>query len=129
MVVLDDICEKCKYECNAIHFERNFKNWTSGNDDIDKFIQDSQLPAHDSASKALEWVPYNRFYNIKYIAKGGFGKIYGANWIDGNIDKWDNENQNWNRKGQNMLIILKSLNNSKNIITSEIMNEVHVNFI
>ena len=62
-----------------------------------------------------------RFYDIKYIAKGGFGKVYKANWIDGRILKW--EDQNWERDEPNKFVALKSLNNSKNI-TSEFLNEV-----
>ncbi|POG82137.1 hypothetical protein GLOIN_2v1498982, partial [Rhizophagus irregularis DAOM 181602=DAOM 197198] len=46
----------------------------------------------------IEWIPYNRFYDIKYIAKGGFGKVYKANWIDGPIDEWDDKNENWKRE-------------------------------
>ncbi|RIA80951.1 kinase-like domain-containing protein [Glomus cerebriforme] len=70
-------CEECyqkntKYfwcsTCNAKHFQQNFKNWNSGNDDVNKFIQDSQLSAKESYN-ALEWIPYDRFYDIKYIAK------------------------------------------------------------
>ncbi|GBB88955.1 hypothetical protein RclHR1_15580002 [Rhizophagus clarus] len=47
-------CEECnqkcteyewRKECNAKRFKQNFKNWTSGNDSIDKFIQDTQLSA------------------------------------------------------------------------------------
>jgi hypothetical protein len=117
-------CKKgCKNICNVIFFQLNFENWTSGNNDIDKFIQDTQLSAHNKASDALEWIHYNRFYNIKYIAKGGFGKVYKANWIDGHISCWDNEHQNWKREDQNMFVALKNLNNSKNI-TLEFMNEV-----
>ncbi|CAB4444390.1 unnamed protein product [Rhizophagus irregularis] len=33
------------------------------------------LSAHENAGNALEWIPYDKFYNIKYIAKGGFGKV------------------------------------------------------
>ncbi|PKY30247.1 kinase-like protein, partial [Rhizophagus irregularis] len=62
-----------------------------------------------------QWIPYNKFYDIEYIAKGGFGKVYRAKWIDGCIDKWDNKNQNWKRYGSNMFVALKSLNNSENI--------------
>ena len=110
--------------CNAKHFQLNFKNWTSGNDDIDKFIQGTQLIAHEvKALKALEWIPYDRFYDIEYIAKGGFGKVCRAKWIDGYIEKWNNDSQNWDRNGQNMFVALKSLNNSKNV-TLEFMNEV-----
>jgi hypothetical protein len=74
--------------------------------------------------QALEWIPYDRFYDIKYIAKGGFGKIFRARWIDGCVDKWDNDNKNWGRKDQNMFVALKSLNNSKNV-KLEFMNEVN----
>src|SRR5581483_4254228 len=49
-----DLCKGCKQpntshnwcqSCNSKHFQQNFKNWTSGNSDIDKFIQESQLNA------------------------------------------------------------------------------------
>jgi hypothetical protein len=122
MMVMNDGCKKCNYTCNAIYFERNFDNWTSGNNDIDKFIQDTQLTIHDiyEMSNALEWIPYDRFYNI---IKDKFGKVYKANWIDGNMSHWDNIKQNWNRYNQNVSVVLKRLNNSKNIKV-ELMNEV-----
>ena len=123
MIVLDDICKKCNSVCNTTHFQRNFDKWTGGNKNIDKFIQDTQLSTYNNLERASEWISYDRFYNIKYIAKGGFGKVYKANWINGNIDKWDDINQNWKRENQNMLVALKSLNNSKNI-TLEFINEV-----
>jgi hypothetical protein len=85
----------CNDACNSIYFQHNFKNWTSGNNDIDIFIRDTQLSAHKKVSDSLKWIPYNRFNDIKYIAKGGFGKVYVANWIDGCIDNWDADNQNW----------------------------------
>ena len=108
--------------CSAKHFQQNFKKWTSGNDDIDKFIQHTQLSAN-CYGKVLEWIPYDRFYDIKFIAKGGFGNVYKANWIDGRISSWDNENQNWKRDRPNMDVALKSLNNSENV-TSEFIDEV-----
>jgi hypothetical protein len=122
---VNKICKECNYTCNTIRFQRNFKNWTSGNNNIDKFIQNTQLSAHDNHEllNVLEWISNDRFYNVKYIAKGGFGKIYRANWIDGSIDKWDNETQNWKRNNKKMFVALKSLNNSKNI-TFEFINEV-----
>ncbi|RIA80700.1 hypothetical protein C1645_838243 [Glomus cerebriforme] len=75
-------CEECKQEsvfywcntCNTKCFQQNFKNWTSGNDGINKFIQHIQLSAKQYY-KVLEWIPYDRLHDIKYIAKGGFGKI------------------------------------------------------
>jgi hypothetical protein len=73
--------------------------------------------------KALEWIPYNRFSDIKYITGNKFVKICRANWIDGRISYWDNDNQNWERFNQNVAVTLKSLNNTKNI-TLEFTNEV-----
>src|SRR6266542_1507493 len=95
------LCEECNQEntgtewckaCNAKHFQQNFETWTSGNIGIDKFIQDTQLAAK-THYKVIEWIPYDRFYNIEYIASGGFRKVYRANWIDSFICKWDNKNQ------------------------------------
>ncbi|RIA85007.1 kinase-like domain-containing protein [Glomus cerebriforme] len=125
------LCKECNQEntgyewcnaCNAKHFQQNFENWTSGNDDIDKFIQNAQLSAV-GYYKVLEWIPYDRFYKFEYIAKGGYGKVYKANWIDGYIGYWDDENQNWQRYQLNKLVALKSLNNSENI-TLEFINEI-----
>ena len=58
----------CSYQgywcrsCNAKHFKENFKNWTSGNNDIDKFIKNTQLSSHGGINDVLEWIPYDRFY-------------------------------------------------------------------
>jgi hypothetical protein len=123
MVVFDIKCEEYNDACNSIYFQHNFINWTSGNDDIDRFIQSTQLSAHKRASDALEWIPYDRFYDIRYIAKGELNKMYRANWIDGYINKWNDDNQNWEREKPNMFVILKILNNSTSI-TSEFINKV-----
>ena len=124
-------CEECNQpktgydwsgSCNAKRFQQNFKNWTSGNDDIDKFIQHTQLSANNYY-EVIEWIPYDRFYDIKYIAKGGFGKVYKAIWIDGRIGYWNNKNKNWERYELNKKVALKSLNNSQNV-RIEFINEV-----
>jgi hypothetical protein len=129
-------CEECKQEntgdkyckaCNVKHFQQNFKNWTSGNNDIDKFIQETQLTAK-FYDQILEWIPYDKLYNINYISKDGFGKVYRAKWIDGYINRWDNINKNWERFNSNGFVTLKSLNNSENV-TLEFINEVLPNFL
>jgi hypothetical protein len=103
----------CDYECNATRFKQNFKNWTSGNKDIDKFIQGTQLSEYSicGIENALEWIPYDRFYSIKYISECRFGKVYRANWTDGHMNFWSDGNQNWEREDQNMFVILKSIDN------------------
>ncbi|RIA85114.1 kinase-like domain-containing protein, partial [Glomus cerebriforme] len=37
----------------------------------------------------MEFVPYDQFKDIKFIAEGGFSKIYKATWIDGPIRGWN----------------------------------------
>ena len=107
--------------CNAKHFQQDFKNWTSGNSNIDKFIQESQLKAKKFWEK-LEWIEYDKFESIKYIAKGGFGVIYKADWKEGRVVEWNYETNQWSRESD-MTVALKCLNNSKDI-TLEFLNEV-----
>src|SRR5438045_1404278 len=45
-------------QCNAKWFLQEFPNWTSGNNYIDKFIQETQLNAQNS-NEILEWIPYD----------------------------------------------------------------------
>ncbi|RHZ85127.1 hypothetical protein Glove_71g186 [Diversispora epigaea] len=83
----DEICPECNQEwnkyslwckpCNSKRFQNDFNNWTSGNDKIDKFIQDTQLNANNGWH-VIEWIPYDRFKDVKQIGKGGFGTIHYA---------------------------------------------------
>ena len=110
----------CSY--NAKRFKGNFKNWTSGNKSIDDFIQQAQLNAVHFA-RFLEWIPFEKFQNVTYITKGGFGKIYSADWLEGLIWYWDIENQKWRRYSNKKVALKKSLDNSSDI-TSDFLNEV-----
>ena len=67
---------------------------SSGNEFIDKFIQEVQL----------KWIPYDKFKNVKYLDKGGFSTIYTATWSD------------------HYTLVLKSLNPNENL--NELLNEV-----
>jgi hypothetical protein len=130
-IELNDVCKKCNKICITMHFQQNFGNWTSGNNNIDKFIQDSQLLVHvdKDASKALEWIPYDRIYNINYSITET--KKYKAKWIDGHIINWSSKCQNWIRGDQNMIVNLKSINNLSDLkdIEFEFINEVFFNFL
>jgi hypothetical protein len=119
MVVLNNKCKECNDICYAKNFQLNFLNWTSGNNDIDKLIQNTQLSAHKDLKSVIEWIPNDRFNNIKNITKNR----YKANWIDGYIIDWNNNTQNWKREDQNMIVELEGINNPKNI-TLEFINNV-----
>ncbi|RHZ77222.1 hypothetical protein Glove_184g53 [Diversispora epigaea] len=129
----DEICPECNQErneydwckpCNSKHFQNDFNNWTSGNDKIDKFIQDAQLNANYS-SDVIEWIPYDRFKDVKQIGKGGFGTIHYARWIDGFIRNWDIENQQWKRQ-RNWEVALKKFDNFVNF--NDVLNEMKIHF-
>ena len=108
-------------QCNAKRFQQEFPNWTSGNIYIDNFIQETQLNAK-RVSHVLEWIPYNRLTNIKYLAKGGFSTVYNAIWLDGHI-QWRVYNKNQWYRCKSWKVVIKSLDNSSNI-NEEFLNEV-----
>ncbi|RHZ79992.1 hypothetical protein Glove_139g295 [Diversispora epigaea] len=128
-----NICSECNQKCNGYwckpcnskHFQNDFNNWTSGNDKIDKFIRDAQLNANYS-SYVIEWIPYDRFKDVKQIGKGGFGTINYARWIDGLIKKWDIENQQWERNDKMKEVALKKFDNIVNF--NDVLNEMEIHF-
>jgi len=111
--------------CSALHFEENFPNWTSGNVEVDRCIQKIQLSAKDK-SKTIEWISYDKFREIQYITKGGFSDVYRAIWPDGNIERWDIENQRWKRYKENQYVALKRYRKSD--VTRELFQEVFLMF-
>jgi hypothetical protein len=98
----------------------------SGNKVVDDFIK-LTLTNHCKKDGEMEFVPYDRFKNVKFIAEGGFSKIYKATWIDGPINGWNEKEQKYYRYGEKT-VVLKELNNSKNINSKE-LNEVRTNLI
>ena len=106
--------------CNAKRLQRNFKNWTSGNDDVDKLVQNTHLKAENNW-ELIDWIEYDRFENIEYLAKGGFGTVFKAIWKDG-VCYLENENGQFKRTGKTE-VALKRLHNSQNI-TAEFLREV-----
>src|ERR1043166_4229735 len=107
---LDESHQIC-HVCYKIIIEQKL----SGNKIIDDFIKHTQI---NYVGVKLEYVPYEQFKNIEFIAEGGFSKIYKATWIDGPVMKYNK----FNRR-ENHTVVLKKLNNSKNI-TSKELNEV-----
>ncbi|PKC03026.1 hypothetical protein RhiirA5_503689 [Rhizophagus irregularis] len=114
-------CDCYDREIDIIEKKRiEFENWTSRNEVIDKLIQDNQNIGRKYG--LLEWISYDKFTNINYIAKVGFAKVYSAIWKDGPIKKWSQFSNNWKRN-ESTKIALKVLNNSKNI-SGDFLNEI-----
>ena len=117
----------CK-ECDPF---RIMEGWTSGNPDIDKFIKDTMYkpeswPKKDEENSYpfLEWVPFDKFTDIKEIGEGGFAKVYSAIWIDGYTYYKKQNDGSW-KKGESepRKVALKRLNGSQDM-TGKYLNEV-----
>jgi len=117
------ICENCNKKCLATmyceycvrdYLKAKFSDWTSGNDEIDNLIQKCQMETL-VPNLVVEWIPYNKLKNIKYLTKGGFSEIYTADWIDGSYFEWDAKKQQLTREheGKAQRVVLKRLENAE----------------
>ncbi|RHZ53219.1 hypothetical protein Glove_444g24 [Diversispora epigaea] len=114
-------CKKCQKvntgkqwctTCNSRRFQSEFNKWMSEDIEIDEFIQQTQLKA-TKCVEVIEWIPFDKFTNIEYLAKGDFGKVFKATWSDGHIISWNSEKEIWKRS-PHIDVCLKSLNTSTN---------------
>ena len=112
----------CKI-CNSKWFQQDFLNWTSKNEFIDKYIQETQLNTQYS-SDVLEWIPYNEFENIESISEGTSNILYKATWLNGPIKKWSDNKNKWIRDN-NKIVILKNFNvNNLSSLSEDFLNKV-----
>src|SRR5205823_8501638 len=108
-------CKPCKIN----YFKRNFITWTSGNENIDNFIQEMQLKINSYRSTEFEWIPYNQFYNFKEKGKDDFATVYSAIWKGGPFHY--NEYEEKLTRESNEKVALKCLHDTQNI-TNEFLN-------
>ncbi|RHZ78316.1 hypothetical protein Glove_166g16 [Diversispora epigaea] len=105
--------------CNSIRFQSEFNKWTSEDAEFDEFIQKTQLSA-TKYEEVIEWIPFDKFNNIKFLDKGGFGKVSRATWSDGYIIYWNSQRKIWERLQQS--VCLKSFNTPTN--NGEFLQEI-----
>ena len=70
----------------------------------------ARLFYHNDKSN-IRWIPFDEFKNIEYLAKGGFGEVHKAIWINGCYGHRDRE------------VVLKRTHNSSDKIV-DILKEV-----
>ncbi|CAB4436855.1 unnamed protein product [Rhizophagus irregularis] len=118
-------CKECVPHCII-------EGWTSGNYDIDKFIKNTIYNAkYDNNYEYLlflEWVPFDRFEDIKLIGEGGFAEVYSSIWIDGKAKYLRKVDGSWKkREPKPMKVALKKLNESQ-IISADYLNELRTHW-
>ncbi|RHZ73726.1 hypothetical protein Glove_229g102 [Diversispora epigaea] len=109
-----NICPNCKL--TEVSY---LSKWSSGNYEIDKIIQTTQLDENANEWEIWRWIDYSKFKNIKYLDEGGFSSVWKAEWINipMGLFKFYNSNK----------VALKKLKNSQKI-SSEFLKELSANF-
>ena len=79
------LCEDCK--------GKRLEKLTDkcGNEEIARFLYQcklSELSAKFCYHNCIQWIPFNEFKNIEYLAKGGFAEVHKAIWINGYYNKY-----------------------------------------
>ena len=60
------------------------------NKEIARFLYQCKLNAMHYYDGYIQWIPFDDFKNIKYLAEGGFGEVHKATWINSYYDdEWD----------------------------------------
>ena len=113
------VCPDCKVpntgkawckKCDPGKFLKEGKS--SGIPEIDNLIYESQLKTTNYYNN-LEWIPYDRFQDIKSA------NIYSAIWLDGKAISYKNTKE----RTKPIRVALKKLKNSKNM--EAFINEVN----
>src|SRR6266545_2209448 len=79
-----------------------------GNEEIAKFLYECRLNAKNH-NNYIQWIPFDEFKNIEYLAKGGFGEVHKATWINGDYNKYE-------MKYKEREVVLKRIYNSNDKI-------------
>ncbi|CAB5362108.1 unnamed protein product [Rhizophagus irregularis] len=117
ILVFDDevynqnLCVKCQIlsnffywckSCKLNHFQLNYGEFPSGNDEIDNILKDHY---YDSISpkELIEWIPFNEFREIVLTADNK--EIYNALWSKGCIYDWDEDKLSWIREVKKVTLV------------------------
>ncbi|CAG8551248.1 13247_t:CDS:2 [Ambispora gerdemannii] len=119
-------CSKCQKIWNdkmEICLNCELPSWTTGDDIIDDKIKQVQLDAFIFGTDTwFEWIPYDEFSEIKFIAEGGFGSVSSAIWNSGRVCSYDQKARKFIRE-EATIVALKTLFES-NKANPEIIQEI-----
>src|SRR5439155_3153295 len=73
------LCEGCE--------EKKIEKLTDkcGNEEMARILYEHKVDPRRNL-RYMEWIPFNEFGSIEYLAKGGFGEVHKTNWTEGYFD-------------------------------------------
>ncbi|RIB05358.1 kinase-like domain-containing protein [Gigaspora rosea] len=125
---INGTCEHCKrYNtspawCQLCDPQKTTQETRSGDKSIDDCIKEFQFDA-TAYEKVIEWIPFDRLIDIKFIGKGGFGTVYSSIWLDGKrVIEGDNSVGYVRFRNKSCMVALKTLHGPQQI-SSSFLNE------
>ncbi|KAG9292748.1 hypothetical protein G9A89_002672 [Geosiphon pyriformis] len=97
--------------CESSRFSKTWGTWTSGNSNVDQYIEYTQRVS-ESFRGCLEWISPDEIEILNEVGEGGFGVVKEGRWERGKILFWDKKNQKYERSGVTR-VALKYLKNSQ----------------
>ena len=106
----------CK-PCQISDLKKNFTNWTSGNEKIDKLIQEMQLKINYHDDIIFKWISYNQLNIIEKLNKDNFITTHLAIWKNSSIKYYKDLNYRWKyQRSSELKVTLKCLFDLQKVI-------------
>ncbi len=87
------------------------------NRELAKFLYECRLNREQYYDDYIQWIPFDEFKNIEYLAKCGFGEVHEATWVNGYYD--EDKKKHYDRE-----VVLERIHNSNDKI-ADILKEVN----
>ncbi|CAG8658580.1 20057_t:CDS:2, partial [Dentiscutata erythropus] len=128
-ILMCPVCNLTKYSkiyCeHCMRSKLKIDNWSSGNNKLDIFLRKCQdeSPIPDCI---VEWIEFRNLMNVKFLAEGGFGKVYSSMWTPGKITGWNEMKNTFVRKSKKVAL---KVFNGDGLPGDELFREAHWNQI
>src|SRR2546421_1520747 len=86
-------------------------------EELAKFLYECRLNREQYYDDYIQWIPFDEFKNIEYLAKCGFGEVHEATWVNGYYD--EDKKKHYDRE-----VVLERIHNSNDKI-ADILKEVN----
>ena len=104
-------CKSCKLN----HFQLNYNESPSGNNEIDEILKDNYCNS-TNLEELIEWIPYNEFKGITNIVNGKSSGLYSATWLNSYICNWNKDELKWSQEFKNLKVTLISFENPDDLV-------------